>query len=160
MAIGLGGNLDGTRRALPAAVASLSGTLDALRVSTLYRTSPVGGPPQPDFLNAVAVGRTTLPARSLLARLLRLERSLGRRRRGAERNGPRVLDLDLLLYGGATLDDRPLRVPHPRLCERRFVLAPLAELAPGWVVPGTGRSVASLLASAPAGRVEPAGRIG
>ncbi|KAA0254628.1 2-amino-4-hydroxy-6-hydroxymethyldihydropteridine diphosphokinase [Acidobacteria bacterium ACD] len=159
MAIGLGGNSDGTRRALSVAVASLSGTLDALRVSALYRTAPVGGPEQPDFWNAVAVGRTRLPARALLARLLRLERSLGRRRRGADRNGPRVLDLDLLLYGGATLDDRPLRVPHPRLFERRFVLAPLAELAPGWVVPGTGRSVASLLDAAPAARVEPAGRI-
>lgn len=118
----------------------------------MYRTAPVGGPPQPDFLNAVAVGRTTLAPLDLLGLLLALETAAGRRR--GERNAPRPLDLDLLLYGDLRIELPGLVVPHPRLPERRFVLAPLAELRPALVVPGTGRSVADLLASAPAAQVE------
>jgi 2-amino-4-hydroxy-6-hydroxymethyldihydropteridine diphosphokinase len=96
---------------------------------------------------------TELPPRRLLQLLLRLEAGAGRRR-GAERNGPRPLDLDLLLYGERLIDLPGLVVPHPRLRERRFVLAPLADLRPGVVVPGTGRTVAELLSAAPGARVE------
>ncbi len=113
----------------------------------------MGGPRQPDFLNAVATGRTVLPPLDLLRLLRRLEAAAGRLRSGAP-NGPRPLDLDLLLYGDRRIDLPELVVPHPRLGERRFVLAPLADLLPDLVVPGTGRTVASLLAMAPPARVE------
>jgi len=113
----------------------------------------VGGPPQPDFLNAVATGRTFLTPLDLLGLLKRLETEAGRPASG-EADGPRPLDLDLLLYGDLQADLPELVVPHPRLVARRFVLAPLADLVPDLVVPGTGRTVASLLASAPPARVE------
>ena len=113
----------------------------------------MGGPPQPDFLNAVATGRTALSPLRLLGLLQRLEAEAGREGRG-ETNGPRPLDLDLLLYGDLQIDLPGLVVPHPRLRERRFVLVPLARLRPGLVVPGTGRTVESLLAAAPPARVE------
>lgn len=113
----------------------------------------MGGPPQPDFLNAVAVGRTLLPPRELLEVLHRLEAEAGRDRRG-EKDGPRPLDLDLLIYGDVAIDLPGLVVPHPRLGSRRFVLAPLADLRPALVVPGLGRTVSELLAAAPAARVE------
>jgi len=124
-----------------------------LVLSPLYFTEPVGGPPQPDFLNAVAAGVTRLAPLALLGFLRDLERSAGRVRT-AERDGPRPLDLDLLLYGDLEIDLPGLVVPHPRLRERRFVLAPLADLRPALVVPGTGLSVERLLALAPPARVE------
>lgn len=126
--------------------------MEGLALSPLYRTEPVGGPRQPDFLNAVAAGRTRLSPLDLLALLLRLEARAGRDPRG-ERNAPRPLDLDLLLYGDLQLRLPGLVLPHPRLARRRFVLAPLADLLPDRVVPGTGRTVASLLAAAPPARV-------
>ncbi|MBK9088722.1 MAG: 2-amino-4-hydroxy-6-hydroxymethyldihydropteridine diphosphokinase [Holophagales bacterium] len=113
----------------------------------------MGGPPQPDFLNAVATGRTLLAPLDLLRLLQDLETEAGRIP-GSETNGPRPLDLDLLLYGDRRIDLPELVVPHPRLGERRFVLAPLADLVPDLVVPGTGRTVGSLLAAAPPARVE------
>lgn len=113
----------------------------------------MGGPPQPSFLNAVATGRTHLAPLDLLRLLQSLEAEAGRLP-GGEANGPRPLDLDLLLYGDRRLDLPGLVVPHPRLTERRFVLTPLADLVPELVVPGTGRTVASLLAAAPFARVE------
>lgn len=113
----------------------------------------MGGPRQPDFLNAVATGRTALSPLDLLRLLRRLEAGAGRLP-SAEANGPRPLDLDLLLYGDSRIDLPQLVVPHPRLAERRFVLAPLADLIPDFVVPGTGRTVASLLGVAPPARVE------
>lgn len=112
----------------------------------------MGGPPQPDFLNAVVTGRTLLPPLDLLGLLKRLEVRAGRNLPGEE-NGPRPLDLDILLYGSERIRLPDLVVPHPRLAERRFVLAPLADLLPDLVVPGTGRTVASLLAAAPPARV-------
>ncbi len=124
-----------------------------LVLSPLYRTEPVGGPPQPDFLNAVAVGVTRLAPLDLLALLRGLERAAGRES-SRERNGPRPLDLDLLVYGDLEIDLPGLVVPHPRLRERRFVLAPLADLRPSLVVPGTGLSVERLLALAPPARIE------
>lgn len=124
-----------------------------LVLSPLYRTEPVGGPPQPDFLNAVAAGVTRLAPLALLAFLHDLERASGRVRT-AERGGPRPLDLDLLLYGDREIALPGLLVPHPRLRERRFVLAPLADLRPSLVVPGTRLSVTRLLALAPPARIE------
>jgi 2-amino-4-hydroxy-6-hydroxymethyldihydropteridine diphosphokinase len=125
------------------------------RASRVWDTAPVG-PPQPRYLNAVLELETALPARALLAALLRVERGVGRRR-GGVRWSARTLDLDLLLYGDARLDERGLTVPHPRLTERRFVLAPLAELSPELVVPGTARTVLEHLAAAPAADLAPLG---
>jgi 2-amino-4-hydroxy-6-hydroxymethyldihydropteridine diphosphokinase len=106
-------------------------------VSSLRETDPVGVEDQPRFLNGAAAVEASLPARELLGVLLGIERRLGRTREGP-RFGPRVIDLDLLLYGGEGLDEPGLTIPHPRLHERRFALEPLAELAPGLVVPGRG----------------------
>jgi 2-amino-4-hydroxy-6-hydroxymethyldihydropteridine diphosphokinase len=144
--VGLGANLGDRERTLRAAVTDLAAEpgIDVVAVSTLRETEPVGVGQQPRFLNGVVALDTTLPAGGLLARLLALEERFGRVRVPGE-HGPRTLDLDLLLYGDAVIDEAGLTVPHPRLHERRFVLEPLAELAPGLVVPGRG-TVESLLA--------------
>lgn len=110
---------------------------DLVAVSSLWETAPIGGPPQDDYLNAVAVINTVLGPRPLLDHFLDIERSMGRERR--ERWGPRLIDLDILLYSDAVIDAPGLRVPHPRMTERRFVLAPLAEVWPGAEIPGHGR---------------------
>jgi 2-amino-4-hydroxy-6-hydroxymethyldihydropteridine diphosphokinase len=140
----VGGNVGRPRAAFRRALGSLLPFLSNPRLSGLYRTSPVGGPPQPDFLNAVVVGETRLAPLELLGLLKRLERESGRRP-GGPRNGPRPLDLDLLLYGARRVSLRHLRVPHPRMTRRLFVLVPLAELTPERVVPGTSKTVARLL---------------
>ncbi|HEX7917593.1 2-amino-4-hydroxy-6-hydroxymethyldihydropteridine diphosphokinase [Rudaea sp.] len=144
--IGLGSNLDAPDGQVERALRELD-ALPQTRVvarSRLYRTAPWGGIAQPDFINAVAQLETGLDARALMRALLTIEHRAGRRRDG-ERNGPRVLDLDLLLYGDQRIDDADLQVPHPRLHERVFVLVPLAEIAPDFAVPGQGR-VRELLA--------------
>jgi len=137
--IGVGSNLadplEQVRQALME-LESIPGTRVTAR-SSLYRTSPVGYLEQPDFINAVASVQTTLKPQALLAALLAIENRHGRRR--AMRNAPRTLDLDLLLYGEEVFDQDGLTLPHPRLHERAFVLAPLAEIAPEAVVPGMGR---------------------
>jgi 2-amino-4-hydroxy-6-hydroxymethyldihydropteridine diphosphokinase len=156
VAVGLGANLGDPRASFAFALARIAGFTDGLSVSPLYRTAPVGGPPQPDYLNAAAVARTRLSPDDLLRRLAAIEREAGRTR-GNGRNSPRVLDLDLLLYGRHLIARPGLRVPHPRMAERRFVLVPLADLAPRRVVPGTGKTVARLLREAPPARVERAG---
>jgi len=120
------------------------------RVSTIIETSPVGPGDQGAYLNGVCHIKTSLPARELLERLLAIERSCGRRRDPSTRWGPRTLDLDLLIYGDATIDEPGLTVPHPRLSDRTFVLQPLAELAPDLVIPGLARTVAELLREATA----------
>ncbi|MFL5262308.1 MAG: 2-amino-4-hydroxy-6-hydroxymethyldihydropteridine diphosphokinase [Anaeromyxobacteraceae bacterium] len=117
-----------------------------VRASRVYETAPMG-PPQPSYLNAVLALETTLPPERLLAALQAVEHAALRRRE--VRWGPRTLDLDLLLHGEATLGTPTLTLPHPGLALRRFVLAPLAELAPDLAVPGDGRTVAALLAVAP-----------
>jgi len=141
--VGLGANLgdreDTLRRSLEL-LAARDGVAVAA-VSALRETEPVGYLDQPRFLNGVACLETELPPRELLATLLEVERELGRDRSGrgsAPRWGPRTVDLDLLLYADLELDEEGLTVPHPRLHERRFVLEPLAELAPRLVVPGVG----------------------
>jgi 2-amino-4-hydroxy-6-hydroxymethyldihydropteridine diphosphokinase len=138
--VGLGANL-GDRQGAIRRAAELIG---AQRLSTIRETEPWGVAEQPRFLNAVAELDTGLAPQALLARLLEVERELGRVRDG-ERWGPRTIDLDLLLYGTRTIEERGLTVPHPHLHERLFVLEPLAELAPEADVAGLG-DVASLLA--------------
>jgi 2-amino-4-hydroxy-6-hydroxymethyldihydropteridine diphosphokinase len=136
-------------------VATLNDAIDALvclrgsvfvAVSSLYRTAPVGLKRQPDFINAVVAVKTRLEPRELLDELFAIEARFGRvRDPGSSRNAPRTLDLDLLLHGEAMLNDPGLTLPHPRMHERAFVLAPLAEIAPELSIPGHG-PVAELLA--------------
>lgn len=144
--VGLGANLGDRERTLRAAVDALGDVedLEVVGLSRLRETEPMGVGEQPRYLNGVVAVETTLSARRLLDLLLAVERCFGRVRVPGEQ-APRTLDLDLLLYGDAEIDEPGLRVPHPRLHERRFALEPLAELAPGLLVPGHG-SVESLLA--------------
>jgi 2-amino-4-hydroxy-6-hydroxymethyldihydropteridine diphosphokinase len=129
---------------LRAAIAALQPSLQRLRVSTFHDTAPVGVGPQPTFLNAAAVGETSLSARALLDTLLAVERDCGRERPFP--GAPRTLDLDLIFYDDAIIDEGPtLIVPHPRFRERRFVLEPLGEIAPDWRDPVTGKTVEELL---------------
>jgi 2-amino-4-hydroxy-6-hydroxymethyldihydropteridine diphosphokinase len=142
--VALGANLGdpvATVRAAIAALRSIAGTR-FISASSLYRTAPVGLHHQPDFINAVAaldVDSAVLPAPALLERLFAVEADFGRiRTPGSIKNAPRTLDLDLLLYGDQALDQPGLTLPHPRMAERAFVLAPLAEIAPGLRIPGHG----------------------
>ena len=137
--VGLGANLGDRERTLRAAVDALAVVdgVEVVSVSLLRDTEPVGVGQQPLYLNGAAELETTLTARELLDRLLAVEERFGRVRIPGE-HGPRTLDLDLLLYGDQMIEEPGLTVPHPRLHERRFVLEPLAELAPGLVVPGRG----------------------
>ncbi|HEY8107338.1 MAG TPA: 2-amino-4-hydroxy-6-hydroxymethyldihydropteridine diphosphokinase [Gaiellaceae bacterium] len=143
--VGLGANLGDRERTLRAAVDALAAEagIEVVAVSTLRETEPVGVGEQPRFLNGAAELETSLGARELLDRLLAVEQRFGRIRTPGE-HGPRTLDLDLLLYGDEVIDEPRLTIPHRRLHERRFVLEPLAELAPGLAVPGRG-DVESLL---------------
>jgi 2-amino-4-hydroxy-6-hydroxymethyldihydropteridine diphosphokinase len=117
--------------------------------SSLYSTEPVGVADQPRFLNAVIALETDLAPRPLLNSLLSIERLFGRDRSAAVPNGPRTLDLDILLYGDLILTEPSLEIPHPRLAERAFVLVPLAEIAPGLRIPPSGLTAAELLANLP-----------
>ena len=144
VAIAFGSNLGDRDGSLRAAIAALQPSVQHLRVSSFHDTAPVGVGPQPVFLNAAAVGETSLPAKTLLETLLAIEKDLGRERPFP--GAPRTLDLDLILYDDAVIDEGPaLVVPHPRFRERRFVLEPLSEIAPDWRDPVTGRTVEELL---------------
>jgi 2-amino-4-hydroxy-6-hydroxymethyldihydropteridine diphosphokinase len=136
--VGLGSNLATPRDQLESALAALAALPDTrvLRVSSFYRTAPVGYAGQPDFINAVAAIETGLAPRALLEALLDIERRHGRVR--TIPNGPRTLDLDLLLHGDQRIDEPGLTLPHPRMHERAFVMVPLAEIAPELVIPGRG----------------------
>ena len=143
--VGLGANVGDPVAQVSRALAKLAG-LEKTRVertSSLYRTAPLGHVDQPEFVNAVASLETALTPRELLDALLGIEEAAGRER--TFRNAPRVLDLDLLLYGDEIIDAPGLEVPHPRMHERAFVLMPLSDLAPGIHIPGHG-CVADLLA--------------
>lgn len=143
--IGLGGNLGDTRATLEAAIERLAAHpgIALAACSHFYRTPPWGMIDQPDFVNAAIAIDTTLEPHALLDVLLETERAFGRVRDG-ERWGPRTLDLDLLVYGDRFLHDDRLTVPHPRIAERAFVLLPLRDLDPAFVVPGQG-SIPALL---------------
>jgi 2-amino-4-hydroxy-6-hydroxymethyldihydropteridine diphosphokinase len=148
--IGLGSNLGDRRRTIEEAVGLLRAhpAVEVVSTSTLRETEPWGSVDQPRFLNGAVAVETTLEPRALLGVLLDVERRLGRVR--DERWGPRTIDLDLLLYGDAVVDEPGLTVPHPHLHERAFVLEPLHELAHTLVVPGHG-TVAALLEAAEEG---------
>jgi 2-amino-4-hydroxy-6-hydroxymethyldihydropteridine diphosphokinase len=143
--VGLGSNLGEREATIRAAVAMLADEdgIEVVAVSTLRETEPFGVGEQPRYLNGVVELDTALGARELLDRLLAVEQRFGRVRVPGE-HAPRTLDLDLLLYGEEQIDEPGLAVPHPRMYERRFVLEPLAELAPGLLIPGRG-DVESLL---------------
>jgi 2-amino-4-hydroxy-6-hydroxymethyldihydropteridine diphosphokinase len=145
--IGLGSNLDDpvgqVERAL-VAIATLPDTILVAR-SSLYVSRPMGPADQPDYVNAVAEVETCLLPEDLLAALLAIERRQGRERSPAQRNGPRTLDLDLLLHADAVCAGPDLTLPHPGAHERDFVLVPLAEIAPDLIIPGRG-AVRDLLA--------------
>lgn len=151
--IALGSNLDDPPARLESALAAIDGLPRTRRVLTspFYRTLPLGPVEQPDFCNAVTAVDTGLAPLELLDALQAIEVAHGRRR--PRRWGPRTLDLDILLYGDRRIDEPRLRVPHPRLHERAFVLVPLAAVAPETSVPGRGR-VAALAAAVDAGGVE------
>jgi 2-amino-4-hydroxy-6-hydroxymethyldihydropteridine diphosphokinase len=147
-AISLGSNLGDRRAHLEFAVDRLRSVLDDLRVSRFIETEPVGvSQPQPTFMNAAAVGMSGTSARALLDSLLTIERERGRERPRA--GAPRTLDLDLVLFGDRMIDEPGLVVPHPRFRERRFVLGPLAEIAPDLIDPGTGMTLRELLEEIP-----------
>ena len=145
--VGLGANLEDPAAQIARALELLAAEdgIELVGVSSLRETDPVGFEDQPRFLNGAAELRTSLSARELLERLLAIERDLGRVRGEGPRFGPRTIDLDLLLYGDAEIDEPGLQIPHPRLHERRFALEPLAELDPALELPGRG-PVQALLA--------------
>jgi 2-amino-4-hydroxy-6-hydroxymethyldihydropteridine diphosphokinase len=143
--ISLGSNVGDRALTLEHALAAMEAkSIRILRRSSLYHTEPVDAPPQAWFLNAVAEAETLLMPLQLLKALERIERAFGRQR--IFPRGPRTLDLDLLLYGSSVIHTRELEVPHPRMTSRRFVLVPLAELAPALRHPTLHRSVEELLA--------------
>jgi 2-amino-4-hydroxy-6-hydroxymethyldihydropteridine diphosphokinase len=146
--IGLGSNLGDRELKLLTAVGEL-GKLPGTRVTGLspfYETEPVGGVPQDNFYNAVARLETVLPPLELLARLKQIESKVFQRKVTVHW-GPRSMDLDILLYGNLVLADPQLTIPHPQLAARRFVLQPLADLAPALVHPSLGTTIAELLAA-------------
>ncbi len=153
VAIALGSNLpspDGSpEKTLRAALEALRALPNCRfeRASSVWRTQPVGGVPQPDFFNAVVTLSTTLEARALLHELHAIEQVWGRVRATETRWGPRTLDLDIIFYGAQVIEEADFRVPHPRYAARAFVLFPLGEIAPDMTDPATGMSVESLLQS-------------
>jgi 2-amino-4-hydroxy-6-hydroxymethyldihydropteridine diphosphokinase len=148
-AIALGSNLEsrfGDREANLREAVRRTGALGEVRaVSSFYDTEPVGYLEQPRFLNGALLLETDLDPRALMRELLAMERAMGRERLGAIAKGPRVIDLDLLLFGDWVLWAEELILPHPRMEERRFVLEPLVEIAPEWVHPVLGVAVRELL---------------
>jgi 2-amino-4-hydroxy-6-hydroxymethyldihydropteridine diphosphokinase len=147
--VALGSNLGNPAQTIDDAIDAMAALRGSLlkAISSLYRTAPIGLKHQPDFINAVVAIDTRLGPRELLDELFALEARFGRvREPGSLRNAPRTLDLDLLLHGETVQDDPELTLPHPRMHERAFVLAPLAEIAPNLHVPGRG-PIGDLLAA-------------
>ena len=154
--LSLGSNIGDREGNLRKAVERLAAQeIRVLHASRIYETEPVDYKDQAWFLNQVVEAETALFPMQLLTRIGRVERELGRRR--TVRNGPRTIDIDILFYGLATVETARLEIPHPRIAQRRFVLAPLAELAPDLRHPVTHRSVRQMLESAPPAVVRPIG---
>jgi 2-amino-4-hydroxy-6-hydroxymethyldihydropteridine diphosphokinase len=145
IAIALGSNVGDREQYLKDAVASLAPFIANVHRSRFFETEPIDMPgPQRSVINAAVTGETVLPARELLAQMLEIEQQLGRTR--PHPGAARTVDLDLILYGNKVIDEPPaLVVPHPRFRERRFVLEPLADVAPDWTDPVTGLTIAQLL---------------
>ena len=135
--LGLGANLGNRQANLRMALGALTRMLRVIAVSALYETEPVGSTPQPPFYNAACAINAGLDPLPLLRFLQNIEEEVGRRP-GAGHQGPRPIDIDILLYGDVTLDDPQLKLPHPRLHERAFVLVPLLEISPDVEIPGAG----------------------
>ena len=140
--LALGANLGDRRAGLRSAVGRLRDAVTVERLSSVYETEPAYLLDQPRFLNMALRGRTALDPHALLAVLKRIERDMGRA--AGPRYGPRAIDLDILLFDDLALTAADLTIPHPRMAERPFVLAPLAEIAPGLVPPGWSRSIGEL----------------
>lgn len=154
--IGFGANIGRPYRQIDLALRALARTQEIVRSSSVFRTGPIGVVNQPDFLNFVALVESKDSARLFLSELLKLEGMLGRVRTVPD--GPRSIDLDLLAYGDLVLDTPELTIPHPRMHERAFVLAPLVEIAPDWVHPVLKLTARELLERLPPGqRVEKLG---
>ncbi len=152
----MGSNLGKPLGQLRLAVSKLEARLGMFRTSSVYRSAPVGYLNQPDFLNIVCVGRSVIPASELLRKIREIEVALGRTR--SFPNAPRTIDIDILACGDLVLDTPDLILPHPRLHQRAFVLAPLAEIAPEWRHPVFGKTAAELLSAAgPLERIERVG---
>ena len=150
--LGLGGNLGDRRANLEAALRGLERfpATRLLAVSGLYETPPVGGPGgQQNYYNAACGVETLLTPKEFLAAIHALERELGRNRPGEIRWGPRIIDIDILLWGALILDEEDLIIPHPRLAERAFALVPLAEIAPGAAHPAARATIRELLERIP-----------
>ena len=154
VAIALGSNLGDREANLAFGLSALPGFITNLQQSSWHDTAPVGvSPDQPRYLNGVVIGETALTARDLIERLLAIEREAGRTRPSLM--APRTLDLDLILFGNVRIEEPGLVVPHPRFRERLFVLEPLAEVAPGWIDPATGKTISALLAERQAALTDP-----
>lgn len=143
-AIALGSNLGDSQAILQAALDTIAttGGITLHKTSSRYQTAPVGLP-QPDYINSCALLETSFNPLELLEILLKIEAQFGRIRK--ERNGPRTLDLDILLFDDLILESPTLQIPHPRMIERAFVLVPLAEIAPNWREPVSGKAIAQLV---------------
>jgi len=141
--LGLGSNLGNKKSNILNALSLMEEQIDIVTVSSLYKTEPLGFKEQPIFLNAACEARTTLCPLDLLGYIKSLEIRLGRTQSFA--NGPRILDIDILFYGNDVLDTPKLTIPHPRLSERKFVLAPLAEIAPTLLHPTLEKTISDLL---------------
>jgi len=145
--LGLGSNLGDRAAHLRAALEALAPSVRVIRVSSVYETSPMYVEDQPSFYNLACSGQTRLPPATLLLELKQIERALGRA--PGPRYGPRVVDLDLLLYDDLVLASDTLTLPHPRMLERAFVLVPLAEIAPERRLSVAGKTIAALAAALP-----------
>ena len=144
--IALGANIGNPKEQMDIAIALLQEALDVTAISSIYTTAPVGGPEQPDYLNAVCIAESELPATDLLSLLHGIEKTLGRER--IEHWGPRTIDLDLIQYGSILSSADELLLPHPRAYERRFVLEPWHEIEPDAILLTHGK-IAELLAQLP-----------
>jgi 2-amino-4-hydroxy-6-hydroxymethyldihydropteridine diphosphokinase len=148
--LSLGSNVGDRAKNLETAIAELKKVGEVTAVSSFYETEPVEFTNQPWFLNCAMKLETDKMPRQLLKAILDIEQSMGRRR--AQNKGPRIIDLDILLFGSSMIDTAGLTIPHPAMQERRFVLAPLAEIAPDVRHPGFGKTIREMLHELPAGQ--------